>query len=47
MKTKRTWIVSFIFNDFTHVKRFTEYEKALQFYHIQEENGYNPSIHEG
>lgn len=43
----RKWIVIFRFNDIVHSRSFAEYDKALRFYYIQEENGYCPSIHEG
>jgi len=48
MKTlKSSWIVSWIFNEFTHSKYFTDYNKAMSFYYQLERENKNPSLHEG
>ena len=43
---KKRWVIFYTFNSFTHSKSFAEYDKAMNYYYILEENGYNPSIHE-
>lgn len=42
----KQWIVTFRFNGFVHSKRFINFFEAQKYYHLQQENGYDPSIHE-
>lgn len=43
----KPWTVSYLVNGVYQSRSFAEYDKALRFYYIQEENGYCPSIHQG